>query len=134
MTNDVCQNHGLRVCSRCIVVDDAARRMSGLVNAYITFTPFDELIRSCMAFRLDDGTTDGTLYPNRKVALAHQRRPCAVFYFRNCGGGVKPHDCAVFLALNRLAYENDRIAWTDPDSPDLIVSTAGYDHMRRWLS
>lgn len=130
MISDTCEKHGLKVCSQCITIDDAARRMAAHVNQDLVTFDWDVLVRSCIAFRLDDGTSDGVLYPNRRTALVHQLRPVAVFYFRNCGGGVEPHDCAVFLGLHRLAHENNRVAWQDPDSPDLIVSTAGYDHMR----
>jgi hypothetical protein len=117
-------------CSRCIVVDDAARRMCAEVNLAISAIPWDVLTRSCQAFRLDDGTTDHTLYPSRSVALQHQLRPCGVFYYRNALGGVDVRDVAIWLAMQRAAYESDRIAWVDPESPDIIVSTRGYDHMR----
>jgi hypothetical protein len=121
--------HGLRLCSKCIVISDAAKRMCDTINAMICFRPWDQLVRVCMAFRLDDGTTDGTFYPNRATALRYQLRPCCVFYFRNCLGGARPLDCQIFLNVNRVAYETDRIAWTDPESPDIIVSTRGFDHM-----
>jgi len=84
-----------------------------------------------MAFRLDDGSTDGTLYPSRKVALRYQLRPCCVFYFRNSPGGVSELDCQIFLNVNRVAYESDRIAWVDPDSPDILISDKSAQHMRR---
>lgn len=123
--------HGLVACSQCIVVDDAARRMCAEVNLVIHSAPWDQLVRSWQAFRLDDGTSDHVLYPARSTALTYQLRPCGVFCYRNALGGVDVRDAALWLAMQRLAYENDRIAWTDPASPDLIVSTRGYDHMRR---
>lgn len=122
--------HGLLLCSKCVTIDSAALRMTEIINARIAFTHWDVLSHGCMAFRLDDGTTDDTLYPNRATALKYQLRPCCVFYFRNALGGVNARDIQLFLDINRLAYQNDRIAWVDPESPDIIVSTHGYDVMR----
>jgi hypothetical protein len=107
--------------------------MSEVINLVTVVHDWDTLMHSCLAFRLDDGTTDNVLYPNRATALQHQLRPCCVFYFRNSPGGVSARDCQIFLNMHREAYENDRIAWTEPASPDLIVSDYGARHMRqRW--
>lgn len=122
--------HGYSVCSRCVVVEPAAQRMAGVINLFILCQSWDVLIRGCLAFRLDDGTTDNTLYPNRRTALSYQIRPCLVFHFRNCPGGVSARDCQIFLNIHREAFENDRIAWVDPDSPDLIISDYGAQKMR----
>lgn len=97
----------------------------------LTSLDWNVLATHCMAFRLDDGTTDRTLYPDRATALKFQHRPACVFWFRNAMGGVTARDMAIWLAVQRLAYENDRIAWTDPASPDIIISTHGGDVMRR---
>lgn len=129
MSNDELCRHKLRLCTKCRVVGDAARRMSDTVNMRIAFTQWDLLANACMAFRLDDGTTDDVLYPTRKVALQYQLRPCCVFYFRNAMGGVNPFDMQTFLDMQREAYSNDRIAWVDPDSPDIIISHQTYDHL-----
>jgi hypothetical protein len=126
---DLCR-HSLKLCSRCVEITDAAKRMADMINAMVTFSPWDVLVHHCMAFRLDDGTTDGTMYPNRKVALRHQLRPCCVFYFRNCPGGTNVLDCQIFLNVNRLAYESDQIAWIDPESPDFIISTQSAERMK----
>lgn len=128
--NTPCTPHGMVACSRCIVIDDAARRMCAEVNLVIVGTPHDLLVRAWQAFRLDDGTTDHTLYPSRSSALSYQLRPCGVFCYRNALGGLPLRDAAIWLAMQRAAYEADNIAWVDPASPDIIVSTAGYDHMR----
>jgi len=121
MDKNLCK-HKLRICSRCAHVSDAAKRMSDTVNALVVFTPWDLLVRSCMAFRLDDGTTDGVLYPDRNTALRFQLRPCCVLYFRRCATGASPLDMHLFMEMARQAYEADNIAWTDPQSPDLIIS------------
>jgi hypothetical protein len=129
MANGLCR-HRLRICSRCITVTDAAKRMSGEINLRIMCQPWDVLTHTCMAFRLDDGTSDGVLYPNRKTALQYQLRPCCVFYFRNSLGGTNPLDCQIFLTVNRIAYESDRVTWTDPESPDFIISTRSAEIMK----
>jgi hypothetical protein len=134
-----CVNHGLMVCSRCVVITDAARRMSDHINAYITFKGWDELINSWLAFRLDNGDTDGAMYPSKHEAVRHQSNPYhwAFFSFRNSPGGVTPKDCQIFLNLHRHVYDNGG-RLPDPDDkhggPDLILSNRGYDFMsgRRW--
>jgi hypothetical protein len=122
--------HGMRVCSRCVVITDAAKRIADNINLRIAFTPWEVLVRSCMTFRLDDGSTDGTFYSSRKVALTWQTRPSCVFYFRNCPGGVGVRDIQIWLNMQRAAFESDRIAWIDPESPDLIISTRSGDILR----
>jgi hypothetical protein len=124
----------MQACSQCVVVDDAARRMTAEINFTIFALPWDQLVHSCMAFRLDDGTTDHTLYPNRKTALEYQLRPTAIFHFRNAMGGVNLRDMAIWLGMQREAYSNDRIAWVDPASPDLIISTEAAETMRVMLT
>ena len=126
-----CAIHGMVACSRCVVIESAAERIAGTVNFMILTREWGELVSSCMAFRLDDGTTDGTFYPTRRVALRYQLRPSLIFYFRNSPGGVSSRDCQIFLNMHREAFANDRIAWTDPDSPDLIISDPSAQHMRR---
>jgi len=122
--------HNLVICSRCVQVSDAARRMAGTINLITLFTPYDHLMNSCMAFRLDDGSSDAVLYPSRRVALQYQLRPCCVFYFRHTPGGVNSADCQIFLDVNRVAFENNRVAWTDPESPDIIISDRSAQIMR----
>lgn len=131
MAKGPCKPHGMIACSQCVVIEPAAQRMAGIINLIILSQAWDVLIHGCMAFRLDDGTSDLTIYPDRKTALTYQLRPSLVFHFRNTPGGVNAFDCQIFLNIHREAYENDRIAWTDPESPDLIVSTYGADRMRR---
>jgi|SRR5215469_2764272 len=132
---DLCV-HGNMICSRCVEITDAARRMSERLNLMILCCSWDQLVHSCMTFYLDDGQSNGVLYPDRKTALRYQLRPCAVFYFRNAMGGTNPKDCQIFLNMSREAYRNNRTAWVDVDSPDLIMSNRSYDYLsgRRFLS
>lgn len=131
--------HGLVICSRCVIVTDAARRMSDAINARITFGSWE--LRNCwMAFRLQDGSTDGNIYDSKIAAINHvsDYKYWAFFCFRNAMGGANPFDCQLFLDLHRHAYVNGG-QLPDPDAkhpqnsrlstggPDLIVSSAGYD-------
>jgi hypothetical protein len=105
--------------------------MADQINGRCRFTPFDQLKNSWMAFRLQDGSTDGTLYDSKTDAVRHtDETRCAYFCFRNAMGGVTPHDCQLWLDLHRHVYSNGgRLA--DPDTshggPDLILSNRGYD-------
>jgi hypothetical protein len=124
----------MMACSQCVVVDSAARRICAEINLVITSMPWDQLIHAWQAFRLDDGTTDYTLYPSRGVALTYQLRPCGVFCYRNALGGVSVRDVAIWLAMQRAAFESDRVVWIDPASPDIIISTRAGDHLRGRVS
>jgi len=100
--------HGMAVCARCVVVTDAAKRMSDHINARVAFTPPDELFHNpYMAFALADGSTDGVLYPTKADAVSHQSneyRYC-YFSFRSAMAGANPKDCQLFLDVHRHTYE-----------------------------
>lgn len=121
----VCANHARRVCAQCVVITDAARRMCDQINVRIVFGNPVELARSWMAFTLEDGETDGVLYPSKREAIRHQSNEFLYCYFsfRRCMGGANRKDCQLFLDINRHAYESGmRLA--DPESPDLIMPLA----------
>jgi hypothetical protein len=131
MTNDRCK-HGLAVCSQCITITDAAKRMTDAINAKIVFHGIWDIRNSWMRFRLQDGWTDGAVYDTKQQAVRHcdNEKYYAFFCFRNAVGGVNPFDCQVFLEVNRHQYDIGR-GLSDPDAkdggPDKIVSTFGYD-------
>lgn len=86
---------------------DAGKRASDIANLYITFMDQWELRSKWLAFRLNDGSSDGVLYDTRKDAVKHQfdERRCAYFSFRNCLGGTNARDMAIFLNFCREAYD-----------------------------
>jgi len=104
--------------------------MSDNINARLAFTPHWEIKDCWLAFRLEDGSSDGTLYDTRADALRFQLHPelCAYFCFRNALGGVNPHDCQLFMDMHREAYDHG-MGLHDPDAPRLIISSYGYDRM-----
>ena len=124
--------HKLKICSRCVVVTDAARRASDAVNAILTYHG-GWSIRNCwMAFRLEDGTGDGNLYDTKKDAVRHVSNYKYWFFvcFRNTLGGSNPRDMQLWIDMHRHAYEHGGNL-TDPDDnhggPDMIVDTKFYD-------
>jgi hypothetical protein len=91
-------------CSMCTIPTDAGKRMSDLINAMVTFRGWDELQNGYMAFKLEDGSSDGVLYDSYEAALKHSdEKRCAYFCFRQAMGGATPKDAEIFLAFNRYA-------------------------------
>lgn len=120
-TRKTCQ-HGMRVCSQCVVVTDAAKRASDQVNAFLTFTPFDELKNGWMAFALADGANDGVVYPSREDAIRHQSNASLYGYvsFRALMGGANPKDMQLWLDVQRDAYDAG-LNFHEPEAPQLIL-------------
>ena len=116
------------VCSKCVQITDAAKRMSGIVNVRILCTPFDQLSRSWMAFKLEDGSSDGTLYDTKEDAIRFQLHEtmCAYLCMRQAMGGINPRDCQIFLNMHRYIYENNRVGFSRT-TQDMIMSQWGYD-------
>jgi hypothetical protein len=120
----LCAKHGYAVCSKCIVVTDAARRMSDRINLWVIGQPWDVLKNSWVAFRLNDGGTDGVLYDTREAAIRHQpdERYAAYFCMRNALGGANARDCQIFLDVHRHVYDAGG-RFVDP----MIMTTRGHD-------
>lgn len=129
----VCERHGNKVCSQCVVITDAARRASDAVNSMISYHGSWDIRNSWMAFRLEDGTGDGNLYDSKKDAVRHVSNYQYYFFFcfRNSLAGSNPRDMQIWLEMHRHAYENGGNL-TDPDDndggPDMIVPTAYHDY------
>lgn len=124
--------HKLRICDKCIIVDDAAKRMSHIINSLMTFNkPWE--IRNCwVAIRLADGGFDNNIYATREEAILHQsdERFCAYAYLGNfVGSSAKPLDCAIFLKYHRDAYDNG-MRLHEAKAPQLILPTSAYDNIR----
>jgi hypothetical protein len=122
--------HGQAICPECIAIGDAAKRMSNIINALITFTPVWELRTKWLAIRLQDGGYDGTLYDTREDAIRHQldERFCAYVCMAGLIQGAKPLDCAIFLEYHRQAYDAG-MRLHEPEAPQLIMPTSLYDRL-----
>jgi hypothetical protein len=133
-TNDKC-THGNRICSMCVIVSDAAKRASDIVNGYAAFTPYDDLINCYVAIRLSDGGHDGVLYRSKREAVRRQsdEKLCAYYSYRFHGiRGTTAKDMQLFLDFHRVAYDSG-FRLPDPDDrqggKDLIMPIT-YEQMR----
>lgn len=123
--------HGNLVCSMCLVADDAARRCWEQVKNVAHHTDYDTRVRSYLAIKLSDGSTDGVLYETKQAAVRHckgNEQWFAFFSFRSAPSGfATPQEAGVFLAYHRMAYDNG-FRLPDPDDPrggpDMIMPTA----------
>jgi hypothetical protein len=111
----------------CVIISDAAKRASDIINAYAVFTPWDELINCYVAIRLSDGGSDGSLYTSKRDAVRHQtdEKLFAYYSYRFHGtSGVSPKDMQLFLDFHRQAYDKG-FRLPDPDDKhggkDLIM-------------
>lgn len=123
--------HGYAVCSVCAVITDDAKRMCDRINLLVISHPWDTICNSCVAFKLEDGNSDGVLYDTWADARDHQLDPrrVAIFFMRNAMGGANYRDCQIFLDLHRHVYEQGG-DFTEPAASSMILSTRGHDIMR----
>jgi hypothetical protein len=120
--------HGMAICTECIIVDDAAKRMCDIINSLVTFVPLWELRHKWLAIRLNDGGYDGVMYDSREDAIFHQldERFCAYVCMQSMITGAKPLDCAIYLEVHRQAYDGG-MRLHEPEAPQLIMPTREYD-------
>lgn len=120
--------HNMEICSKCVVVTDAAKRMSDIINGRLAFSQDWGIRSSWMAFRLSDGGSDNVVYDTRVDAISHQihENLCAYFCFRNAMGGTTPRDCQIFLDVHRAAYDSN-MRLSEPQAPVMIVPTKYHD-------
>lgn len=115
---------------------DAGKRASEMVNLYVTNMDWDDIKDKFVAIRLEDGSSDGIIYDSKIDAIKHQNfeQQCAYVGFRNLMGGSTPRDMAIFIAMNREAYDHGmRLA--DPEAPgggpNLAPTAAATDYTKR---
>lgn len=130
MSDNLCANHGRKVCSECQHVTDAAKRAFDIARSIVVFTDYETRIRGWIAFRLEDGGSDGTLYDSKKDAIRHQanEQSCGYFSFRGAPEGfASAKDAAIWLEYHRHIYSHGG-RLVDPDDahggPDIIMPTA----------
>jgi hypothetical protein len=118
---------------------ECGKRMSDVLNLHLNFHDRDELLHKWVAFKLQDGSSDGVLYDSKRDAVRHQFSEfhCAYISFRNLGGGTNPKDCAIFLQFTRDAYDAG-MRLPDPDDasggPDAIVTTGQRDWIKHRIN
>lgn len=129
--------HGRKVCSDCIVPDDAARRAYDITRQIAHDLDYETRTRGYpwVAIRLSDGGSDGRSYATRAEAARWQlhEKQCFYFCYRNEPNGfASPKDAAIVLAFARAAYD----AGTMPDpeaNRDMIIPLTG-EHMQNQLN
>lgn len=99
-------------------ISDAAKRMSDIVNGITVAQPWEVRTRSWLAFRLEDGESDGELYDSLPDARNHQadEKLCCYLTLRSAINGMDPKEAQVFLDFHRMAYDAG-FRMTDPDAP-----------------
>lgn len=114
---------------------DAAKRIADIVNGQAVAQPFDVLVRSWMAFKLEDGTSDGVLYDSRPAAVAHQKGDSAKYLYislREAPGGMLPMQARAILRFHRMVYDTPGGRVTHPTDRQLIMPLANEDLMSQY--
>jgi hypothetical protein len=112
---------GSYLCIRCTVVSDDAKRMSEGVTLAILANPVEVTGHGWMAFKLQDGSTDNTVYPSKQVAIDHQldEYRCAYVCLNQCLAGMPLKDAQMWLDLHRhIHMQGGRL--TDPQRSLMI--------------
>lgn len=129
----LCQ-HNKRICVECVVVTDAAKRMSEAVGLAILANPPEVTSRGWMAFALADGSTDHVVYPSKADAINHQHNEFHFAYVNlgQCLGAMPTKDAQIWLDVHREAYDAG-MRLTDPNTS--IIMPQGREQLitrRTW--
>lgn len=115
---------------------DSGARASDVINEKIAHQGWWEIKNQWMAFKLEDGSSDGVLYDKRLDAVRHQRfeAQCVYICFRGLGPNGSSHrDMAIMIMFAKAAYKAG-FRMTDPDAPnggqDAVMTTAQHDYQK----
>lgn len=97
-------------------ISDEARRISDEVRMNIALGNMYKVL----AFRLQDGWTDHTVYDSVRDARKHQLFPERFLYVQIPPDDMPPEHAQRYLEINRLLYEQG-FRFTDPDGPEIII-------------
>jgi hypothetical protein len=99
--------------------------MSDAIRFAVTFRAWEEIATGWMAFKMEDGTTDHTVYPSKADAIAHQMNEfvCCYVHLRGCAMGMSAKDAQLWLEIHREAYDNN-LHLTEPNAPQIIMPLA----------
>lgn len=99
---------------------DAAKRVCDGVNLHMLANDagwaWDNGVGHWMAFKLEDGSTDGVLYDNKQAAVRHQSDEFQCMYLRLHMGGMNICEAEIMLSLHRKAYKESFRWYPDRDS------------------
>jgi len=107
--------------------------MSDAVKLACVFHSWEERKNGWMAFKLEDGSTDHTIYPSKTAAIEHQSNEHYCFYLalRGCPAGMPERDAQVMLEYQRYCYDQG-LPLIDPQSSLIFpVSRGGNSWLRK---
>jgi hypothetical protein len=117
---------------------DAAKRATDAINLHLLAQGWDAIKECWIAFKLEDGSSDGTLYDSKQDAARHQSFEQQYYYFsyRDCQVMVTERDIAIVMQFAREAYHAG-LRFVDPDDktggPAALMTAARYDYLRAKL-
>jgi len=94
-----------------MALTNAGIRMSETVNNVRTSHDWDDIKNGWMAFALEDGTSDGTIYDSRDDAIRYHRNRAKKYFFltlRQCIHGLSSREATMILAMTRVQSERGR--------------------------
>lgn len=102
-------------------VSDAAKRIADTYNLHRAADPHSS-VGKWFASRLNDGTTDGTLYDSKVEAVRHQRHDEDFYCFTQIvPSTMTPENAETFLNIQRRMYDKGlRLADRDTGGKDMI--------------
>jgi hypothetical protein len=118
-------------------VSDAGKRMSGIVNNVRHAADWDDLKNCWMAFKLEDGSSDGTVYDTKNDAVWYMRNKASKYFFlslRQCIGGMSEGEATRVLALTRVQSERGRYNPKPDDMRDPIQPLTMEDYQNELVS
>lgn len=117
MTSKPLCEHGNAICTKCVVITDAAKSIAGAINLAVAHYTPEETRRGWMAFRLLDGGTDHVLYPTKTDAINHCSNENLYCFFNLAGAmsGMSEKDAQLWMDFQRHAYDGG-FGLTNPDT------------------
>jgi hypothetical protein len=99
---------------------DAAKRVCDSVNMYTVAMganwAWENAVGRWMAFKLEDGSTDNTLYGTKQDAVRNQSDEFMCMYLRLGAGGMNICEAEIMLKMHRKAYSTGFRWYPDRDS------------------
>lgn len=114
---------------------DTARRISDTTLLAWTVYGYEGYVGHWMAFRLEDGATDGALYPSKLAAMQHCSDHYRYFFAIMHPGGMSVCEAHILLTLHRRARARD-IATPQlhlPNGGPDLIPRIGYDKIANQL-
>jgi|ERR1700733_56399 len=112
--NLVCQHTG---------ITEAGKRMANIVNNVRTSHDWDDVKNGWMAFKLEDGSCDGTIYDNKNDAVWYLRNKADKYFYlslRQCMHGMTENEATRVLAMTRVQSDRGRYHPVPDDMRDPI--------------